>query len=56
MTKYKFEAVDIEGKTVKGVEVAGSTGAARLALSARGLQPMSVDEKPSLPERIHRAE
>jgi type IV pilus assembly protein PilC len=48
MTKYKFEAVDIEGKTVKGVEVAGSTGAARLALSARGLQPMSVDEKPSL--------
>jgi type IV pilus assembly protein PilC len=48
MTKYKFEAVDIEGKTVKGVEVAGSTGAARLALSARGLQPMSVEEKPSL--------
>jgi type IV pilus assembly protein PilC len=48
MTKYKFEAVDIEGKTVKGVEVAGSTGAARLAISARGLQPMSVEEKPSL--------
>jgi type IV pilus assembly protein PilC len=48
MTKYKFEAVDIEGKTVKGVEVAGSSGAARLALSARGLQPMSVEEKPSL--------
>jgi type IV pilus assembly protein PilC len=48
MTKYKFEAVDIEGKTVKGVEVAASSGAARLSLAARGLQPMSVDEKPSL--------
>jgi type IV pilus assembly protein PilC len=48
MTKYKFEAVDLEGKTIKGVEVAASSGAARLSLAARGLQPMSVDEKPSL--------
>jgi type IV pilus assembly protein PilC len=48
MTKYKYEAVDLEGKTVKGVEDAASSGAARLALAARGLQPMSVDEKPSL--------
>jgi type IV pilus assembly protein PilC len=48
MTKYKFEAVDLEGKTVKGVEVSASSGAARLSLAARGLQPMSVEEKPSL--------
>jgi type IV pilus assembly protein PilC len=48
MTKYKFEAVDLEGKTVKGVEEAASSGAARLTIAARGLQPMSVEEKPSL--------
>jgi len=48
MTKYKFEAVDIDGKTVSGVEEAVSSGAARLSLAARGLQPMSVDEKPTL--------
>jgi type IV pilus assembly protein PilC len=48
MTKYKFEAVDLEGKTIKGVEEAESSGAARLALVARDLQPMSVEEKPSI--------
>jgi len=48
MTKYKYEAVDLEGKTVKGVEEAVSSGAARLALASRGLQPLSIDEKASL--------
>lgn len=42
MTAYAFEALDAEGKTVKDLIDADSAKAARSALRARGLAPVSV--------------
>ena len=42
MTAYAFEALDAEGKTVKDLIDADSPRAARSALRARGLAPVSV--------------
>ncbi len=42
MTAYAFEALDAEGKTVKDLIDAESPKAARSALRARGLAPVSV--------------
>jgi type IV pilus assembly protein PilC len=48
MLKYRFEALDDSGKKVSGTEMAYSTGAAHVALLARGLQPLQVSSKQSL--------
>jgi type IV pilus assembly protein PilC len=48
MSKYKFQALDESGKKVSGTETAYSTGAAHVALLARGLQPIEVSYKQSL--------
>ncbi len=45
---FRFTAVDGDGKTVKGVEKATTSGAAHMALMQRGLQPTEVNEKRSL--------
>lgn len=42
---FRFTAVDGDGKTVKGVEKATTSGAAHMALMQRGLQPTEVNEK-----------
>ncbi len=42
MTAYAFEALDAEGKTIKDLIDADSPKAARSALRARGLAPVSV--------------
>jgi type IV pilus assembly protein PilC len=46
--KYRYKALDNTGKTVSGVESAGSTGAAHIALIARGFQPLEVEEQSSI--------
>jgi type IV pilus assembly protein PilC len=48
MSKYRFHALDESGKKVSGTEMAYSTGAAHVALLARGLQPLEVSYKQSL--------
>jgi type IV pilus assembly protein PilC len=45
LTDYQFKALDEAGKQVSGVEIAASTGAAHVALLARGLQPLEVSAK-----------
>jgi type IV pilus assembly protein PilC len=46
--KFRYKALDVGGKSVSGVEMAGSAGAAHLALIQRGFQPLEVEEKGSL--------
>ncbi len=46
--KYSYKALDGTGKTVSGVEIAASTGAAHIALIGRGFQPLEVKEQKSL--------
>ena len=48
MHKFHYKALDESGKHVSGTELATSTGAAHVALLARGLQPTEVAEKSSL--------
>jgi type IV pilus assembly protein PilC len=48
LAKYRFEALDESGKKVSGTEMAYSTGAAHVALLARGLQPLQVSSKKNL--------
>ena len=43
--KFKFKALDREGKTVTGVEKATTSGAAHMALMQRDLQPSEVTEQ-----------
>jgi type IV pilus assembly protein PilC len=45
LSKFRYSALDGSGKTVSGVEVASSSGAAHLALVQRGFQPLDVSEK-----------
>jgi type IV pilus assembly protein PilC len=42
LTDYRYKALDEAGKQVSGTESAASTGAAHVALLARGLQPLEV--------------
>lgn len=46
--KFRYKALDETGRQVSGVEVATSTGAAHIALLARGLQPLEVSQRQSL--------
>ena len=48
LSGFQFKALDEFGKQVTGVEVAASTGAAHVALLARGLQPLEVSAKKSV--------
>ena len=48
LKKFRYDALDENGKKVSGVEVAISAGAAHLALRNRGLQPLEVRVKASL--------
>ena len=48
MARYSFKAIDQYGKSVSGVLAAPSVGAAHLMVVARGLQPVSVEEKTSV--------
>ncbi len=48
LNQYQFKALDESGKTVNGVESATSTGAAHVALLAKGLQPLEVSAKKSV--------
>ena len=48
LVKFSYKALDDTGKQVSGTEMATSTGAAHVALLARGLQPTSVESKQSL--------
>ena len=48
LTDYRFKALDESGKQVSGTESAPSTGAAHVALLARGLQPLEVGAKKNL--------
>jgi type IV pilus assembly protein PilC len=48
MTKFRYTALGVDGATLSGVEVAGSSGAAHLALRDRGFQPLTVSEKKSV--------
>lgn len=48
MAKYKYQALNLEGETITGEERAESSGAARLAIIKRDLQPFSVQEKTSI--------
>ena len=45
MKKFKFKALDDQGKTVTGIEKATTSGAAHMALMQRNLQPSEVVEK-----------
>jgi type IV pilus assembly protein PilC len=45
--KYNYKALDSAGKAVSGTEVATSTGAAHIALIAKGYQPLEVTEQSS---------
>jgi type IV pilus assembly protein PilC len=44
-TSFHFKALDETGKQISGVETAASTGAAHVALLARGLQPLEVSAR-----------
>jgi len=46
--KFRYSALDESGKRVTGVEEAASSGAAHVALLARGLQPLEVSSKQSI--------
>lgn len=46
--KFRYTALNEAGERVTGVEVALSSGAAHIALLARGLQPLEVSAKQSL--------
>ena len=46
--KFRYEALEPNGKRVTGTESAVSSGALHLALLAKGFQPLEVDEKRSL--------
>jgi len=48
LTDYRFKALDESGKQVAGTEKAASTGAAHVALLARGLQPLEVSARKNL--------
>ena len=48
MARYSYKAIDKTGKTVSGVLAAPSASAAHLMVLARGLQPISVEEKTSV--------
>ncbi|MGD0743493.1 MAG: type II secretion system F family protein [Acidimicrobiales bacterium] len=48
MTRYAYKAIDKTGKTVSGVLAAPSASNAHLMVMARGLQPVSVEEKTSV--------
>jgi len=48
LIKYKYTALDEDGKKVTGTEAAASNGAAHLALMKRGYQPLDVVEKKSI--------
>ena len=48
LTDYRYKALDESGKQVSGTESAASTGAAHVALLARGLQPLEVGAKKQL--------
>ena len=48
MKKFKFKALDDQGKTVTGIEKAPTSGAAHMALMQRNLQPSEVVEKRDL--------
>jgi type IV pilus assembly protein PilC len=48
LVKFSYKALDDTGKQVSGTEMATSTGAAHVALLARGLQPTSVESKQNL--------
>ena len=46
--KFRYEAIDDEGKKVTGVETAASIGALHVALLEKGLQPTEVKLKTSI--------
>ena len=48
LTDYRYKALDEAGKQVTGTESAASTGAAHVALLARGLQPLEVSARKNL--------
>jgi len=48
LEKFRYKALDETGKQVSGVEIATSTGAAHVALLAKGLQPLEVTTRQSL--------
>ena len=48
LLKFSYKALDDTGKNVSGTEMATSTGAAHVALLARGLQPTAVESKRNL--------
>jgi type IV pilus assembly protein PilC len=48
VSEFAYKALDENGKKVSGVEKAASTGAAHVALLARGLQPLEVAPKKSV--------
>jgi type IV pilus assembly protein PilC len=48
MARFAYKAVDKSGQTVSGVLAAATPGAAHLMVLARGLQPISVEEKTSV--------
>ena len=47
-TKYRYKALDNDGKTVTGVETANSSGAVHILLIGRGFQPLEVEEQKNL--------
>lgn len=48
LLKFRYKALDDAGKSVSGVEMAKSAGAAHVALLARGLQPSELENKKGL--------
>ncbi len=48
LNQYHYKALDESGKTITGVEEAATTGAAHVALLAKGLQPLEVAPKRSV--------
>ena len=48
LEKFRYKALDQNGKQVSGTEKAASTGAAHVALLAKGLQPLEVSSSRSL--------
>lgn len=46
--KFRYKALDETGKAVSGVEMAGSSGAAHVALITRGYQPLEVKQQRSI--------
>jgi len=46
--KFRYTALDVDGKRVTGVELAKSSGAAHVALIAKGFQPLELEAKKSI--------